>query len=352
MKPPSFIGLLFALTSLVGALLALGFSPKLIEEVDGTIAITINGRLTIGLICLSISGFLFTTFFESYQGQRIISIATKDMAEHSIIIERQYDEISKLFMVYPSLKTLINDHYDFLRQLYAISEKYLSRPEIKNIFDQYVKFWFNNFIDKDISVCINQLTNFTLSLENQPPQVIRTFIHSFWQMAKPNGSIKATSIVSPPPGGTFWNKPEAYLRAQRALVVERGVKIYRYFIFTDNHSDRLDEHIETLELNHQNAILTRVVLFENKESAGACYQDIGIVDNIMGVENEVAENGEPTKSTFCVQCSRHEQKIESIKGIFGFLEENPNTFEIEEYVTLDEFVKDVKEKIRALNYTS
>jgi hypothetical protein len=188
------------------------------------------------------------------------------------------------------------------------------------LFDKYIEFWFNNFINKDISTCTTSLNDNKLILSaNRSDDFFPDFINIFWESVKQGGIIKATSIVNP---NNFWKNPQTYMKLQEDLIHNRNVTIFRYFIFkADSKQDMIavfEAHKSILELNIQKSIKVRIAIF-NKDP-GEYYQDVALIDDLIYAENVIGSNGEISECTCYMKCPANMASITKKKRIFTELE--------------------------------
>jgi hypothetical protein len=306
-------------------------------ELLSRIELTKEGTVAIIAFIVGVISFLFAIWYEGFLAHREIAHTSNIINTTSGIIETesrkiaaQYDEMSIRFMIYPAFKPLIGNHYNLLGEVLLASEKYQSNPELKNLFERYLVFWFSYFIDIDLSACRDDLNNFKLVLEADKMKKFLEFIGLFWESVKENGEIKATSIVKPPPEGSFWQHPEAYLELQKTLIENKKASVYRYFIIAHDHYEQLRSLEGTIKLNIDNKILTRIVLFKDITEAGACYRDIGLVDDLMAVDNDPSETG-LARTTCYIKNPQNSSHFSEIARIFTTLEEEANTIKSENY---------------------
>ncbi|MBI1979444.1 MAG: hypothetical protein HYS58_01625, partial [Elusimicrobia bacterium] len=194
--------------------------------------------------------------------------------------------------------------------------------------------------------------DFSVTLEDPTKNLFQHFIGLFWESVRQNGQIRATSIVDPPPGG-FWENRQHYLEMQRILIETRGVNIYRYFLFAvdtaDQQKDRLKRHADVLKDNIDKGILTRVTIYKLQQQATtSAYKDIGLVDDLMAVENDLA-NGNISHTRCYIKGATNTLKIQTRTREFKDLEDHQNTVKSENYRNnFPGFIKAIEDKIDQL----
>jgi hypothetical protein len=351
MRIGTLIGIILGFLATVGGFLDFILKFDKFFKIEATkIILTPDGITASLLFIIGLGGFIFSIFWELYQASKEIVHISGEIKKQNEAIKKEYDDISRRFMVYPEFRNIVDFHYAQLEDLYNIKKIFYENrdPRVKDLFEKYVKFWFNNFVYPDIKECINDLRDFTLKLESKKQDLFREFIQIFWNSVSQNGKIFATSIVNP---SGFWHNAQAYLAEQKRLIEIKKCEIYRYFIFVKNHKDWLSKHIQgenILKMNIDNKIKVRVTLFKNEEDAGACYRDIGLVDDLMAVESKIDANNNITETICYITSESNSAKINEIQSIFRTLEEHQNTIKYENYKEFEKFIKIINDKINRL----
>ena len=208
---------------------------------EGSVSLTEDGKIVICAFVAGIIAFLSAAVYEAYLSHREIahtaekiktlsSDIPKQHGQLSSQINSQYEEICKTIMIYPAFKTVLRSHFNRLEALHFARRNYEDNDTLRDLFDRYTKFWFNNFIDLDLNTCVEDLNRFELILSSENMALFQEFIQLFWESVSDGGIIMATSVVAPPPEGGFWANPQDYLQKQRKLIEGRRASIYRYLL--------------------------------------------------------------------------------------------------------------------------
>ena len=163
----------------------------------------------------------------------------------------------------------------------------------------------------------------------------RQFHELLWNCVSKGGEIRTTSIVSVDP---YWRNPEEYLMIQKKLIYQKGIAIYRYFIWVEDHARELDEHTEVLRSNFASGIRTRVLIYKDRNIGSKFLKDVGLVDNLVAVTNTVSnltsQQFRPrdiTRITAKIDCDRNRAAISQMQTFFSDLELQPNILKSENY---------------------
>lgn len=263
-------------------------------------------------------------------------------------IEKQINEIKKEVKIYPVIKRVVPEHYKKLSELIDIEESYSKLgSHYRDLFDKYVLFWFNNFIDHDLINCNRNLKDFNLIAEGVTLKDTYRFLDIAWAAVKENGSIMATSIV----GSDFWQSAGRYLNFQKNLIQTKRATILRYFVFPKHRFAEISSFKEAFTLNKDHNISIRVTLLSKDEDINQYYHDYGLIDNFIAVTNTVEDKSNTIiKSHTSIDHDTTRNYITHIAGIFQNLENHHNTIKFEDHDhNLEIFINEINKKIKEMS---
>jgi hypothetical protein len=352
MKGKSIFALLVAFLGFVGFPIGVYYDSMIGQAIAGVIAI---------------AGFLFAIWYESYETRLSLTteknqieeekkevieeksaingiVESMDMFTDKITqsMQKQHDEICDKFMVYPMFNKIVPDHFRYLHDL-ALESNHYEGQQLTCLFENYIKFWFDNFITNDLSSCVNHLNSFHLVIEEGKIKLIQDFFLMAWGMAQRQGIIRATSIV----GNEFWKNPstDSYLKEQAEIIKSKEVNITRYFLFTNETVKKIDDYMEkAFQANLNIGIKIRFSLIADSERK--LFKDCGLVDDFLSILNSVDERREITKSECYVINTVNKVKIKERQKYFETLEDNPDTIKADKASDFLEFKRQIEERLK------